>query len=77
MDCSSLIAPLQLSFRGAAAAGISFAVALALKLEFPIYAMIAAVIVIDLNPAELGGILATLLPHGVLTIALVFFLRCS
>ena len=52
MDRSSLIRGLQLSFRGAAAAGISFAVALALKLEFPIYAVIAAVIVIDLNPAE-------------------------
>jgi uncharacterized membrane protein YccC len=52
VDRSRLIPALQLSFRGAAAAAISFAIALALKLEFPIYAMIASVIVIDLNPAE-------------------------
>jgi len=48
----SLVPGLQLSFRGAAAAAISFAIAVAFKLQFPIYAMIASVIVLDLSPAE-------------------------
>jgi uncharacterized membrane protein YccC len=52
VDRSSLIPAFQLSFRGAAAAAISFAIALALKLEFPIYAMIASVIVLDLSASE-------------------------
>jgi uncharacterized membrane protein YgaE (UPF0421/DUF939 family) len=42
----------QLSIRAAAAAGIAAAVALWLNLQFPIYAMISAVVVTDLSSTE-------------------------
>jgi len=52
MNRAKLVPALQLSLRAAAAAGLSLAFAQLLQLQYPLYAMIAAVIVTDLSPAE-------------------------
>ena len=52
MTFSTLIPGLQLSIRAAMAAGASVAIAQLLRLQFPLYAMIAAVIVTDLSPLQ-------------------------
>jgi uncharacterized membrane protein YgaE (UPF0421/DUF939 family) len=52
MSSSPLIPALQLSLRAAVAAGVAVAVAGFLGFQYPIYAMIGAVIVSDLSPAK-------------------------
>jgi len=49
---SNLIPAFQLSIRAALAAGLSVAIAQLLRLHYPLYAMIAAVIVTDLAPSQ-------------------------
>lgn len=49
---AALLPALQLGLRSGLAAGVSIALAAALRLEFPIYAMIGAVIVTDLAPGK-------------------------
>jgi uncharacterized membrane protein YgaE (UPF0421/DUF939 family) len=49
---TSLVAALQLSIRPALAAGLAVSAAQLLRLHFPLYAMIAAVIVTDLSAAR-------------------------
>jgi len=52
MARSTLIASLQLSLRSAVAAGLAVAVAQLLRFQFPIYALVSAVIVTDLSAAR-------------------------
>ena len=51
MTFSNLIPGLQLSVRAALGAGLSVALAQLLRLHYPLYALIAAVIVTDLSPS--------------------------
>ena len=52
MARSTLIAAVQLSIRSAVAAGLAVAVAQLLRFQFPIYALVSAVIVTDLSPSR-------------------------
>ena len=52
MTFSNLIPGLQLSVRAALGAGLSVALAQLLRLHYPLYALIAAVIVTDLSPSQ-------------------------
>ena len=52
MTFSNFIPGLELSVRAALGAGLSVAFAQLLRLHYPLYAMIAAVIVTDLSPSQ-------------------------
>lgn len=52
MVYSSLIPAFQLSIRAALSAGLAVAIAQLLRLQYPIYALIGAVIVSDLSPSQ-------------------------
>jgi uncharacterized membrane protein YgaE (UPF0421/DUF939 family) len=52
MTSPTIIASLQLAVRAAFSAALAVALAHLLELQYPIYALIGAVIVIDLSPAR-------------------------
>jgi uncharacterized membrane protein YgaE (UPF0421/DUF939 family) len=52
MTRHSLVVGLQLSVRAALAAGLSVGIAQLLQLQYPLYALIAAVLVTDLSPPQ-------------------------
>lgn len=52
MNYSTLIPAFQLSARAALSAGLALAIAQLLELQYPLYALIGAVIVTDLSPAQ-------------------------
>jgi uncharacterized membrane protein YgaE (UPF0421/DUF939 family) len=52
MKLSTFMPGLQLALRTGLSAGLSLAIAYALKMEHPVYAMIAAIIVTDLAPSR-------------------------
>jgi len=52
MNDSPLIPALQLSIRAALSAGLAVAIAELLRLQYPLYALIGAVIVSDLSPSQ-------------------------
>jgi uncharacterized membrane protein YgaE (UPF0421/DUF939 family) len=52
MKFSTLIPAFQLSIRAALAAGLAVAIAQLLRLQYPLYALIGAVIVTDLSSAQ-------------------------
>lgn len=52
LPSSGLTSALQLSLRAAASAGLAVAIAQLLRLQYPVYALIGAVIVTDLSPRE-------------------------
>lgn len=51
MNRTTLVPAMQLAIRAAVAGGLAVAIAHLLQLPFPIYAMIAAVVVTDLSPS--------------------------
>jgi len=52
MNCPPLVPAFQLSIRAALSAGLAVAVAELLRLQYPLYALIGAVIVSDLSPSQ-------------------------
>jgi uncharacterized membrane protein YgaE (UPF0421/DUF939 family) len=52
MNFATLIPAFQLSIRAALTAGLAVAIAQLLRLQYPLYALIAAVIVTDLSPSQ-------------------------